>query len=139
MTETETRAATGKTLTLPRNCSRVLSRLLAMEPVESLEVARHAYQRAETPATRHIAMKLRLRLMQEALQPKPEEPAETKTSDEVIEIVPEPVPEEPKPEIIPPAKPKLMKMDLEGDALSQMMGAFSSDDNDDGDFFDDDS
>lgn len=158
MTQKEKRVS--KPLTLPRNCSRVLSRLLAMPWPEAAEMARHAHDTAATPALRHMAMRLRLRLIQEAAArgvettdppeettedtatPRPDtasaahpvpdpEPEPTPEPEPLPEPAPEPEPEPepepmPEPEPKPERKPKLTVVDLEGDALSQMMGAFDA-------------
>jgi outer membrane biosynthesis protein TonB len=127
------RNAAFKPLTLPRSLSRVLRRLLAMPHEESLPLAKEAHANAQCPRQRIIAMRLRLRLLQEALQSlhaPVEEPPEP-----VVEIV-----EEPDPEPVEEPKPasnktgKLVSMDLEGGALAMMMqGLGGSDDNDEGD------
>ena len=134
------RSPAFKPLTLPRSLSRVLSRLLAMTPEESLPLAKEAHASAACPRQRIIAMRLRVRLLQEALLAM-QSPVE-ETPEPVIEIVPEPEPE-PEPEPVeepsePPAKTgKLISMDLEGGALAMMMqGLGGSDgDDDDDDFF----
>ena len=141
MSTSSTRSAAFKPLTLPRSLSRVLSRLLAMPPEDSLPLAKDAHANAACPRQRNIAMRLRVRLMQEALHAL-QNPVED-VPEPVIEIVPEPEPE-PEPEPAPepePKKPaaktgKLVSMDLEGGALAMMMqGLGGSDDDDDDDFF----
>lgn len=139
MSTSSARTAAFKPLTLPRSLSRVLSRLLAMPPEESLPLANEAHATSQCPRQRIIAMRLRVRLLQEALLamqiPVVDEPPEP-----VIEIVPEP---EPEPEPVEEPKKasaktgKLISMDLEGGALAMMMqglGGSESDDDDD-DFF----
>jgi outer membrane biosynthesis protein TonB len=134
------RSPAFKPLTLPRSLSRVLSRLLAMPPEESLPLAKDAHANATCPRQRIIAMRLRLRLLQESFQAL-QNPVED-IPEPVIEIVPEPEPE-PEPEPVEePKKPapkmgKLVSMDLEGGALAMMMQGLggSDDDDDDDDFF----
>ncbi len=141
MSTSPARTAPFKPLTLPRSLSRVLSRLLAMPPEESLPLAKEAHATSQCPRQRIIAMRLRVRLLQEALLamqiPVVDEPPEP-----LIEIVPEPEPE-PEPEPVEEPKKasaktgKLISMDLEGGALAMMMqglGGSESDDDDD-DFF----
>lgn len=142
MSNSPARSAPLKPLTLPRSLSRVLSRLLAMTPQESLPLAKIAYDTSASHHQRSIAMRLRLRLLQEALQnlhTPVEEPPEP-----VVEILDPPAPEpEPEPEPVeePEAKPaktgKLVSMDLEGGALAMMMQGLggNEDDDDDDDFF----
>lgn len=135
MPSSPARSTTFKPLTLPRSLSRVLSRLMAMPPEDSLPLAKDAHAGAACPRQRNIAMRLRVRLLQEALHAL-QNPVED-VPEPVIEIVPEPEPEpEPKK---PAAKTgKLVSMDLEGGALAMMMqGLGGSDDDDDDDFFKD--
>jgi hypothetical protein len=114
-------------LALPRQCSRMLGRLLALPLYESLPAATRAYHAATTEAERHLAMRLRLRLLAEGH-------AKLQQAEPVSEeiIMPEPPEAEPEPEIVPeiaeditppPPKPKvkMMQMDLNSDLLSQMM------------------
>lgn len=131
MPDSTARAAAFKPLTLPRS----LSRLLALPVQDSLPLAKEAHANARCPRQRVIAMRLRVRLLQEALQALQtpvEEPPEP-----VIEIVPEPEPEPVEAPKKAPAKTgKLVSMDLEGGALAMMMqGLGGSGDDDDDDFF----
>lgn len=132
MTQLENRVGLGKPMTLPRNFSRVLSKLIAMPAADSMALATAAYHGAKTPAQRQIAMKLRLRLLQEALlaQPQKQEDAPEEQEDEIIDLIAEPV-EEPPEAPLPPKGPTMMKMDLESDALSLMMSQLSASDEDD--------
>lgn len=124
MPETRPRPGLKKPLTLPRSFSRVLGRLIALPPGESLPLAKAAYETAKTPAERLLAMRLRLRLLQEAseaaskptpaLAPAPPAPPEPEPEPE-----PEPVEETPPPK--PPKAAKLIAMDPGSDALSMMM------------------
>jgi predicted component of type VI protein secretion system len=139
MSTSSARPAAFKPLTLPRSLSRVLSRLLAMPPEDSLPLARDAHASATCPRQRIIAMRLRLRLLQEALQALQSPVVETPEPEPVIEIVPEPEPEPvEEPKAPAPKMGKLISMDLEGGALAMMMqglGGSQGDDDDDDDFF----
>ena len=137
MSTSPARTTAFKPLTLPRSLSRVLSRLLSMPPEESLPLAKEAHATSQCPRQRIIAMRLRVRLLQEALLamqiPVVDEPPEP-----LIEIVPEPEPEPvEEPKKASAKTGKLISMDLEGGALAMMMqglGGSESDDDDD-DFF----
>ncbi|KJS44151.1 MAG: hypothetical protein VR71_07080 [Roseovarius sp. BRH_c41] len=138
MSETASRPASRKPLTLPRSFSRVLGRLLTMPANESLPLASAAYAQTTEPMQRILAMRLRLRLLQEALDA-PRKPAPPIK----IKLPPLPLPEpEPEPEPAPPAKPaktsKLVSLDLAGGALSMMMSELGSADDEADDFFGDD-
>lgn len=140
MSETAHRSPSRKPLTLPRSFSRVLGRLLTMPAAESLPVASAAYAQATDPMQRILAMRLRLRLLQEALDAphKPAVPAKVKP-----EILPLPEPEpEPEPVEAPAPKPakvsKLISLDLAGGALSMMMNELGNSEDDADDFFADD-
>ena len=149
-----------KPLTLPRSFSRVLGRLLTLPPAESLELAKQAHAAAATPEQRVLALRLRLRLLQEAREREAAtgkdaaEPADTPADDTPAEAGPEPEtdpepePEaRPEPEAEPEAEPHaetppppakeatLTVIDPAGDALTQMMGALGGSEGDD-DFFD---
>lgn len=133
------RTAPFKPLTLPRSLSRVLSRLLALPPEESLPLAKEAHAATQCPRQRIIAMRLRLRLLQEALQTLQTPVEDIPEPEPVIEIVPEP---EPEPEPMEEPKKasaktgKLISIDLEGGALAMMMqGLGGSEGDDDDDFF----
>jgi len=124
--------STGQTLALPRQFSRIFGKLRNLPPQDGLAIAHAAYSRTDHPQQRNLAMRLRIRLLQEyhanlhAQQDQPAEPA-------VIEAAPPPEVEiiTPPAEIIPPPppvkkkQPKMMMMNLEGDALSSMMDALS--------------
>lgn len=139
MSTSSARPAAFKPLTLPRSLSRVLSRLLAMRPEDSLPLAKEVHATATCPRQRIIAMRLRVRLLQEAFQTLQTPPVED-IPEPVIEIVPEPVPV-PEPVAVPkkpaPKMGKLVSMDLEGGALAMMMQGLggSAGDDDDDDFF----
>lgn len=133
------RTSSFKPLTLPRNFSRVLRRLLALPPEESLPLAKEAHTATQCPRQRIIAMRLRLRLLQEALQTLQNRVENTPVPEPVIETVPEPE-SEPEP-VEDPKKAsaktgKLISMDLEGGALAMMMQELggSESEGDDGDF-----
>lgn len=140
MPETTPRPGLKKPLTLPRSFSRVLGRLIALPPAESLPLAKAAHETARTPAERLLAMRLRLRLLQEACE------AEAKRNAAPVPVplaTPEPAPE-PEPELVeetPPSKPpkaaRLMALDPGSDALSMMMSELGGSGDDD-DFFGDD-
>lgn len=137
MSTSPARPATLKPLTLPRSLSRVLSRLLAMPPEDSLPLAKEVHAGTTCPRQRNIAMRLRVRLLQEAFLAM-QNPVEEKIPEPVIEIVPEPDPEPaPMPEPNKPAAKtgKLISMDLEGGALAMMMQGLGGSDDDDGDDF----
>ena len=68
MPETMPRPSTRKPLTLPRSFSRVLGRLLTLPAAESLPLANSVYAQTSDPAQRALALRLRLRLLQEALE-----------------------------------------------------------------------
>lgn len=140
MPSSAVRSANFKPLTLPRSLSRGLSRLMAMHPKESLPLAKDIHEKATCPRQRNIAMRLRLRLLQEALHAM-QNPVEDKI-EPLVEVVPEPA-SEPKPDLEPtPPKPaaktgKLVSMDLEGGALAMMMQGLGNNDDSD-DFFSND-
>lgn len=122
MPDSPTRPAPLKPLTLPRSLSRILSRLIAMPPGESLPLAKTVYENAPSPRQRSLALRLRLRLLQEALDAA-QTPAKAapEPKAEIIEApAEEPVPE-PEPEKAPAKTGKLVSMDLEGGALEMMM------------------
>lgn len=136
MPDSPTRPAPLKPLTLPRSLSRILGRLIAMPPEESLPLAKAAYENALSPRQRNVALRLRLRLLQEALDAA-QTPAKAapEPKAEVIEApAPEPVPE---PEKVQAKTGKLVSMDLEGGALEMMMQGLGGDKDgeDDEDFF----
>ena len=137
MTFLENRVGPSKPITLPRSCSRVLSKLRKLPIEEGLAMANDAYHEAQKPAQRYFAMRLRLRLLQDALEtpPKEEKDEVILQVDDIIDIVAEPVIEEPiveEPEAEPP-EPTMMKMNLEDNSLSLMMSALSSSSDDDDD------
>ncbi|WP_417727026.1 hypothetical protein [Roseovarius sp.] len=141
MSETAHRPSSRKPLTLPRSFSRVLGRLLTLPASESLPVACAAYAQTSHPMQRILAMRLRLRLLQEALD------ASNKPAPPPVKVKPDPLPlptpePEPEPEPAPPPKPakasKLVSLDLAGGALSMMMSELGSDEDEDDDFFGDD-
>ncbi len=126
-------------LALPRQCSRMLGRLLALPLAESLPAAGRVYDNAATPMERHLAMRLRLRLLAEGyarLQRAATEPAAEEEEITILEPEAEPEPEpEPAPELVDEPAPgpsapkvKMMQMDLNSDLLSQMMADFDTDD-----------
>lgn len=143
MSETAHRPSSRKPLTLPRSFSRVLGRLLTLPASESLPVACAAYAQTSHPMQRILAMRLRLRLLQEALDAsnKPAPPPVKVKPDPLPLPTPEPEPE-PEPEPAPPPKPakasKLVSLDLAGGALSMMMSELGGDEDEDDDFFGDD-
>lgn len=134
MPETAPRISLKKQLTLPRSFSRVLGRLIALPAPEGLHLAKSAYDAATHPTQRVLAMRLRLRLLQETIEakaaPRPEPETESK-----IEVTKEPIPD------IEPAKPakeaKLITMDPASAALSDMMSELGGSGESD-DFFNDD-
>lgn len=139
MPSSTVRSAAFKPLTLPRSLSRVLSRLMAMPHEDSLPLAKDAHTKAACPRQRNIAMRLRVRLLQEALH----------TLQHKVEDVPEPIVEvahqtEPTPEAEPTTAPptakvgKLISMDLEGGALAMMMQGLGNSEDDSDDFFSED-
>jgi hypothetical protein len=132
------RTSPFKPLTLPRNLSRVLRRLLALPPEESLPLAKEVHAATQCPRQRIIAMRLRLRLLQEALQTLQKQVENTPEPEPVIEPVPEPKSEPGPVEESNKASAKtgkLISMDLEGGALAMMMqelgGSESEGDDDD--------
>ena len=138
MPETMPRPSTRKPLTLPRSFSRVLGRLLTLPAAESLPLANSVYAQTSDPAQRALALRLRLRLLQEALEA-PRKPTPP------IKAEPEPLPPptpEPEPEPAPPPKPaktpKLVSLDLAGGALSSMMSELGGNEDEDENFFGDD-
>lgn len=140
MSHTASRPGLKKPLTLPRSFSRVLGRLIALPHGESLPLAKAAYNTAKTPAERLLAMRLRLRLLQEATEAasKPEPspaPEPLAPPNPAPEPEPEPVEETPPPK--PPKAAKLIAMDPGSDALSMMMSELGGSGDDD-DFFGDD-
>ncbi len=137
MPETISRPGLKKPLTLPRSFSRVLGRLIALPHGESLPLAKAAYDTAKTPTERLLAMRLRLRLLQEATEAasKPS-PAPEPLAPPNPEPEPEPEPVEETPPPKPPKAAKLTAMDPGSDALSMMMSELGGSDDDD--FFGDD-
>ncbi|MBQ0748778.1 MAG: hypothetical protein KBT70_01145 [Roseovarius sp.] len=140
MSETAPRPALRRPLTLPRSFSRVLGRLLTLPATESLPLANSVYAQTRDPVQRALVLRLRLRLLQEALDAprKPAPPAKAEP-----EALPPPAPEpEPEPEPAPPPKPaktpKLVSLDLAGGALSMMMSELGSGEDAEDDFFGDD-
>lgn len=140
MSETAPRPALRRPLTLPRSFSRVLGRLLTLPAAESLPLANSVYAQTRDPVQRALVLRLRLRLLQEALDAprKPAPPAKAEP-----EALPPPTPEpEPEPEPAPPPKPaktpKLVSLDLAGGALSMMMSELGSGEDAEDDFFGDD-
>jgi hypothetical protein len=132
------RTSPFKPLTLPRNLSRVLRRLLALPPEESLPLAKEVHAATQCPRQRIIAMRLRLRLLQEALQTLQKQVENTPEPEPVIEPLPEPKSEPGPVEESNKASAKtgkLISMDLEGGALAMMMqelgGSESEGDDDD--------
>ncbi|ARE82533.1 methylmalonyl-CoA mutase [Roseovarius sp. TM1035] len=142
MSETAARPAMRKSLTLPRSFSRVLGRLLILPATESLPLANNVYAQTSNPVQRALAMRLRLRLLQEALDAphKPVPPVKAEP-EPLPPPMPEPMPE-PEPEPAPPPKPaktaKLVSLDLAGGALSMMMSELGSGEDAEDDFFGDD-
>lgn len=142
MSETAPRPALRKPLTLPRSFSRVLGRLLTLPASESLPLANSVYAQTEDPVQRALALRLRLRLLQEALDaPRKPAPPVKAEPDPLPPPVPEPEPI-PEPEPAPPPKPaktpKLVSLDLAGGALSMMMNELGSGEDAEEDFFGDD-
>ena len=138
MSETAPRPALRRPLTLPRSFSRVLGRLLTLPAAESLPLANSVYAQTQDPVQRALALRLRLRLLQEALDA-PRKPAPPVKPEP--EALPPPAPEpEPEPALPPkPAKaPKLVSLDLAGGALSMMMNELGSGEDAEDDFFGDD-
>lgn len=126
---------------LPRSFNRVVGKLLAMPPDESVALSKDVWKQADTDTKRIMAMRLRLRVLHHAYDtlsaplPEPEpEPAD------VIELVAEPVQEpEPEPQTVeiiepvvekPPKKPTITAVDLEGDALNSMFAMLGDDEED---------
>ena len=113
---------------LPRQFSRILGKLSALPFAESVDLARTAYDQSSTPRQRVIAMRLRLRVLQDHFAALHAAPA---PQDDVIDAIV--ITDTPPPAIdIPvvdekpaPRKraPKMMQMNLESDALSLMMDA----------------
>ncbi|MAN99638.1 hypothetical protein [uncultured Roseovarius sp.] len=138
MSETPPRPPLRKPLTLPRSFSRVLGRLLTLPATESLPLANSVYTQTQDPVQRALALRLRLRLLQEALDA-PRKPAPPVKAEP--EVLPPPAPE-PEPEPAPPPKPakapKLVSLDLAGGALSMMMNELGSGEDAEDDFFGDD-
>ncbi len=118
--------------------SRVLGRLLTLPATESLPLANSVYAQTQDPVQRALALRLRLRLLQEALDA-PRKPAPPVKPEP--EALPPPAPEpEPEPALPPkPAKaPKLVSLDLAGGALSMMMNELGNGEDAEDDFFGDD-
>ena len=140
MSQTAPRPGLKKPLTLPRSFSRVLGRLIALPHDESLPLAKAVYETAKTPAERLLAMRLRLRLLQEAAEVA-SRPKTTPAPEPLARPEPEPEPDPEPVEETPPPKPpksaKLIAMDPASDALSMMMSELGGSGDDD-DFFGDD-
>lgn len=119
----------GVTLTLPRQMNRIFGKLRNLPPLDGLAIATAAYAKTDDPQQRSLAMRFRLRLMQEYYA----NLHATEDQPEVAEVAPPPVAEiiTPPAEIIPPPppvrkkQPKMMMMDLENNDLSMMMDALS--------------
>lgn len=139
MTSVNTPAGTGLKIALPRQFSRILGKLQQVPLADSLPLVNAAYDRATTPKERHLAMRLRLRLLNDhhalrrAGPPKVAEAQDTVDAP-IIAVVaaqeildPEPVQPATPPKV---RKPKMMRMDLEGDMLSSMMHALNDDPDD---------
>ena len=117
-------------LALPRQFSRIFGKLRNLPPDEGTAIAKAAYDRCNDPRQRHLAMRLRLRLLHDqygALHRHPDTAAQ-------IEETPQPPVQEvvtPPAEVIPPPppprkkQPKMMMMNLESNDLSAMMDALS--------------
>ena len=145
MTEGVTGQSLKKPLTLPRSFSRLLGKLIALPASESLPMANAAYVAVRNSSERALAMRLRIRLLQEALIAQKaaeavpdEDPANAPVevlepaAEDIVDPEPEPVPEVKK----PPKEPTLVSIDPAGGALQSMMSELGGADSDDG-FFDD--
>ncbi len=142
MTATTARTTVYKPRPMPRIFSRVLGKLLALPVEEGIEVSRAVWADAPSEKQRLMAMRMRIRVLHNAVEtlkkaepipePEPEVPENLieLTAISVSEPEPEPIPE---PEIKVETKEKsgnLMSIDLESDMLSSMFAAMSSDDED---------
>lgn len=128
---------------LPRSFNRVVGKLLAMPPEESVALSKDVWKQSDTDTKRIMAMRLRLRVLHHAYDtlsaPLPEPEPDPEPAD-VIELVAEPVQEpEPEPQTVeiiepvvekPPKKPTIKTVDLEGDALNSMFAMLGDDDED---------
>ena len=142
MTATTARTTVYKPRPMPRIFSRVLGKLLALPVEEGIEVSRAVWADAPSEKQRLMAMRMRIRVLHNAVETlKKAEPIpepEPEVPENLIELtaisVPEPAPEPiPEPEIKVETKEKsgnLMSIDLESDMLSSMFAAMSSDDED---------
>lgn len=138
MSETAPRPALRKPLALPRSFSRVLGHPLTLPATESLPMANSVHARTEDPVQRALALRLRLRLLQEALDaPRKPAPPVKAEPGALPPPAPEPAPE-PAPLPKPTKAPKLVSLDLAGGALSMMMNELGSGEDAEDDFFGDD-
>lgn len=137
MSEKPARPAQQK---LPRSFNRTLGRVLALPEPEGIALTKAVHARANSPKQKVLAMRLRLRLLQEALDnrktaPRPKAKATTKQAakPKVVPPAPEPAPTPPTPS----KTGKLTSLDPTGVAMLSMMQQLeSSQENDD--FFDPD-